>query len=70
MSVDLYSRSLISQINSLKPHLQACSAFVLQAILIWFKNIATFLHLWLHKLGSIPQTHCAAQFNNCIIIKF
>ena len=27
MGVDLYSRSLISHVNGLKPHLQACSAF-------------------------------------------
>ena len=51
MSVDLYLRSLISHINGLKPHLQACSCFRL--ILFW--NLAPFFHLWPHKLGPFHK---------------
>ena len=50
MSVDLYSRSLLSHINGLKPHLQACPAFCFGSHfdLIW--NLAPFLYLWPRKL--------------------
>ena len=52
MSVDLYSRSLLSHINGLKPHLQACPAFCFGS---HFDSIL--------KTRSIPQMRRAAQFN-------
>ena len=56
MSVDLYSRSLISHINGLKSHVQACSAFsVLQAILDFVLNSSPIPHLWPRKLGPFQK---------------
>ena len=53
MSVDLYSQSLISHINGLKPHLQACSVRLFASHFDFCFEILP--HLWPRKLGPFHK---------------